>query len=392
MPIRSQDTITGWDFRADGKVLGAFQQAPPCYTQIRLDMEEDELSLFRTVSNRGSPEGRSLFRNAWRSWHFLKRIQEIEAIGCEKDLVGMLVFELPMEYFAANATADQKQTVDNWLEIGERVRRGEHECLVLPAVEQTGSAGTLLKSGYKASLLQSGGRRPIDVNEIIKRLESRIAISFLGEGALLGMQGTAGASRSLASSKTEAFALTIGAVQTSEADIINRRVIPRLVRANGWPLTACPTYKPGDIESDDSSELAASIANLVNAGIMRADEGLDTYMRTRMGLPLHEDVSVGQVQDALGSTVEAEKDMTPEAQRLSAEMAAEAAVPIAGEAGSPSQTLTAEEAAQVLGVSRSVINRAISSGKLPGAKVGASYRVFRQDLFDHMKGPAARAS
>ena len=66
-------------YRACG-IAGTKQMAPPKYRRTYLDMKADELLLFRTISNRGNPEGRSIYRNAWRSWVFLKRIQEFEAI------------------------------------------------------------------------------------------------------------------------------------------------------------------------------------------------------------------------------------------------------------------------------------------------------------------------
>lgn len=51
--------------------------------------------LFRTESVKDNPEGRSILRNAYRSWYFKRRIQEIEAIGIERDLAGLPVIHAP---------------------------------------------------------------------------------------------------------------------------------------------------------------------------------------------------------------------------------------------------------------------------------------------------------
>lgn len=386
LPARSQDTLQEWKFRNDGRVLGVYQTAEPNYMRTYLDMEADHLLHFRVVNNRGNPEGRSLFRSAYRSWFFLKRIQELEAIGVEKDLVGMLVFQLPLDYFQKGADSDKTDTVERFRIVGERARRGEHECIVMPTEED--SEG---KTGFSASLLSSGGRRPIDVNEIIKRLESRIALSLLGEAALLGMQGT-GSSGSWAmhSDKTHMAAMALHAFMSSIESVMTRKAIPRLVRACGWPVALSPSFKFGDVETDDSSPLATSISALVSAGVMVPGPQLDRYLRIRMGLPLEDDLSAGQVDDALGALGEAPD---PEGlDRLRADAAASQAVPISEEQGTVAQTVTADEAARLLGVNRSVINRAISRGQLPGAKIGGTYRIFRDHLMEHMQGkkPSAK--
>ncbi|MGI6498023.1 MAG: hypothetical protein ACOX0U_04265 [Oscillospiraceae bacterium] len=51
--------------------------------------------IFRTKSRKGSPEGRSILRNAYRSWYFKRRIQEIEGIGIERDLAGFPTLTAP---------------------------------------------------------------------------------------------------------------------------------------------------------------------------------------------------------------------------------------------------------------------------------------------------------
>jgi excisionase family DNA binding protein len=387
-PIRAQDTIQEWEFRDDGRWLGAYQLAPPKYKREYLDFNKDELLLFRTVSNKNDPTGRSLFRNAWRSWWFLKRIQEIEAIGVEKDLVGMLVFTLPIDFFGDDADDDKKATVAAWREVGERARRGEHECIVMPAEEEEDG-----KTGFGARLLTGGGRRPIDVNEIIKRLESRIALSVLGEAVLLGMQGNVG-SWSLASSKTHMFAVALKAVLKSTEDTINRHAIPRLIRYCGWPTEISPLCAFSDIESDDSSELAAALSGLVTSGLITADAPLEEYVRVRMGLPLNEEVSDGQAQDALGSMSEAEAAGIDQAG--AAEAAVQAAIPIEEQEGSASSAISVDEAADMTGVNRSRLMSALRRRQLPGARIGNTWRIMREDLREYMRsgeigtGPAPR--
>ena len=374
LPIRNQMTIKRWKWRDDGKLLGCEQSAPPDHKYVHLDFEDDHLTLFRTISNKQSPEGRSLYRNCYRSWYYLKRIQELEAIGVEKDMAGVLAMRLPVSFFLQSATADEKQTVENFRQIAERIRRGEHESIMYPASEDAEG-----KTGFDAHLLQSGGRRPIDTNEIIKRLESRIALSVLAEGPLLGTQGDTG-SWALSSSKTHMLAIATSAMRNTASDKINRVVIPRLVHANGWPQELSPRWEWPDLETEESPEFATAIATLTNAGLLVADADVEKYVRVRYGLPVAGDISDGQMQDAIG--VDAELDNRD----LAAQAAAQAAVPIEAEKESPGEMMDDDQAAEFLRVSRNRIRNAIRSGKLPGAKVGNGYRIVRSDLMEYMRG------
>jgi len=293
----SQDSIEEWKFSKEGNIEGAWQMAWPDFKRELIPAEY--ILLYRVDAQKNNPEGKSILRNAYRSWWFLKRIQELEAIGVERDMAGLMVMRLPPEFFADNASTAQKNTVEAFRKIAERARRNEYDGLLYPAGDTANG-----KTGWDVSLLQSGGRRPMDVDAIVKRLESRIALSVLGESVLLGMQGNVG-SWSLASSKTHMMALVIQHEMSVIDDIDNRFLIPDIMKANGWPEEAAPSFAFGDIETDDATELMSAIVSGVSGGVISLDDGLEEYMRQRMGLPQKEkvDFTSGRVQDAIGSGV-----------------------------------------------------------------------------------------
>jgi len=303
LPIRSQDTIDEWQFQNDGGVSGCWQRAAPNYRRTFLPIES--LLLFRVRESRGSPTGYSMCRPAWRTWFFLKRWEEIHSIGFEKDMTGVLKMTAPPEYFLDNATTAQKSTIENLRKVGERARRGEYECMVVPAEDYRGE-----KTGFAASLMQSGGRTHMDGDAVIKRLESRLAMVFLGDQLLLGQQGAAGSGASFAlhSGKTLLFSLAIKAIMDSIDDVLNRFAIPRLMRANGWPLGAAPHHEFGDIETDESPEFASAIAQLTSAGALVTGRKLEEYIRTRLGIPEEETIDFGsaRTQDAIARAREAD--------------------------------------------------------------------------------------
>ena len=98
MPIRSQETLFRWQIDENGGIK-AMEQIDPSSGGLHIIPIEKAL-LFRTTSQKNNPEGRSILRNAYRPWFFKRRIEEIEAVGIERDLAGLPVAYVPPEYLS----------------------------------------------------------------------------------------------------------------------------------------------------------------------------------------------------------------------------------------------------------------------------------------------------
>ena len=275
--IRAQESIEQWEFGEDGGLKGFWQVPPPDYHRRFIPIEK--ALLFRTTAERNNPEGRSILRSAYRSWYFLKRIQEIEAIGIERDLAGLPVIEVPPELLSPNATPEQKQMVQMLLQVVTQVRRDQKEGVVMPAEEQGQQ-----KTGYRFRLLSTGGRRQFDTNAIIRRYELNIAMSALTQFLFLGTQGVG--SFALASSQTNLFAMALGAYMESIAAVLNRFAVPRLFALNGIKATRLPTIVHGDMEAPSAEEVARIIQSMASAGAMLfPNRELETAILRLLKLP-----------------------------------------------------------------------------------------------------------
>ena len=283
--IRAQETLCKWELDDDGSPIGLWQQPPPDYRLRYIPIEK--ALLFRTETHKANPEGRSILRNAYRSWFYLKRIQEIEAIGIERDLAGLPVAHVPLEMLSPSASSAQKASLANIFEMVRKVKRNEFEGVVFPS--ETDVDGN--PSGFKFSLLASGGRRPIDVNEIVKRYESRIAMSVLGEFVLLGMDSVG--SFSLSSNKTHLFSQAIGSYLQQISEVFTQFAIPKLLKYNGVPPEYFPRLAFEDIETPDLNELAGAIGTLSSAGVLTPDDELEKWVRDFGNMPMP-DVSTGR--------------------------------------------------------------------------------------------------
>ena len=151
---------------------------------------------------------RSILRNAYRSWYFKRRIQEIEGIGIERDLAGLPVIYGPEDVDLWDENIPQNKDIVAGLErMVKNIRRDEMEGVVLPG-------------GYKLELLSSGGTRQFDTNAIINRYDTRIAMTVLADFIFLGHDKTG--SWALSSDKTELFAVPCAAYTQSRENSIHK--------------------------------------------------------------------------------------------------------------------------------------------------------------------------
>ena len=272
IPPRAQDTLFRWEYDDKDNLVGMTQQPPPDYGLLTIPISK--AMLFRTESAKDNPEGRSILRNAYRSWYFKRRIQEIEAIGIERDLAGLPVLYAAEGVDIWDATDPDFAKINNSLiTMVKNIRRNEYEGLVLP-------------NGYKAELLSTGGARQFDTNAIINRYDSKIAQTVLADFIMLGHEKTG--SFALSSDKTELFASALGAFLDVICETFNNQGIPSLIDVNGSHfdgITDYPILAHGDVDKRDLTKLSALLKDMVGAGIIIPDEELEDYVRKAANLP-----------------------------------------------------------------------------------------------------------
>ena len=267
LPIRAHESLYEWEFDGDDNLTAFVQMPAPDFQIIRIPAEK--ILLFRTESRKENPEGRSILRNAYKSYYHKKRIQEIEGIGIERDLAGfplliapegMNIWEMPEKFAEAMAFV-------------QNIRRDAMEGFVLPG-------------GWELKLLSTGGARQFDTNAVIQRYDQAIARTVLADFILLGSQNVG--SWALSSDKTRLFAMAIGAYLDIVTEVFNRQAIPALIDVNGKVfagITDYPRLEHGDIETQDLNVLATFVKEMVGIGAITPDENLENYLREQASLP-----------------------------------------------------------------------------------------------------------
>jgi hypothetical protein len=267
LPIRSQNSLAEWEFNEEGDVTAFIQRCEPTFETVRIPMSKG--LLFRTRISRDNPEGKSLLRNAYRSWFFKKHFEEIEGIGIERDLAGFPVLKAP-------------EGMDLWSDEDPNMAklRADAESLVA-SIRRDSEEGVLLPHGWELSLLTSGSTRQIDIGSTIERYDNRIAITLLSDIILLGNHS---GSFALAETKQSLLAAALQSQLSNIADVFNAKAVPDLFRFNDFKgLSGYPKIVPTCIQTPTLSEVSLLLRAM---GLnIAGDKDLQNHLRHVLCMP-----------------------------------------------------------------------------------------------------------
>lgn len=280
--LRAQETTWMWRLDEKGGIQGMVQVDPSTGGQGAVEIPIEKALLFRTSSSRNNPEGRSLLRNAYRPWRFKKTIEEIEAVGIERDLAGLPVAYVPPQLLSANANEAMIGARNAIQDLVRGIKRNENEGILFPlSYDENG------REMYKLSLLTTGGQRQFDTDKIVARYDQRIAMTVLADFILLGHENVG--SFALGASKIDLFTTAISQIAHEICDVFNEYAIPRLLKLNGIKTDRMPQLAFGQLTHVDLALLGDFIQKVAGAGALVIDSGLDEHLRQLAGLPPREE-------------------------------------------------------------------------------------------------------
>lgn len=292
-PIRAQQSITRWEIDDQGGIQGVWQQAAPLYRTTLIPIEK--MLLFRTENAGGNPEGRSLFRNAYVSYYMVRRIRQIEAIGVERDLNGILSIGVPGQILRSDASGDDLATRQAFQEMGEKFKMDEQAYVMYPLEYYPGTNNKM----FDISLIQNTGRRNHDTTAIIQRYERAEAMALLTDLLLFGHEKTG--TYALLKGRQSMFALVLEAFMDTLLAVFNRYAIPRLLELNGMSAVNPPRLVHGEIEAPDLADIGSYMVQLSQAGMdLISDPELRDWALRLANAPVaaEEETEVGKLSRA----------------------------------------------------------------------------------------------
>lgn len=256
---RHPDTLHSWDFAEDGTLRGMNQRDPNSGDVANIPIQRS--LLFRPRYFKGNPEGRSTLTNTYRAWYFKRQIEQLEAMGLERELTGMLVLYLTENLLAPEEELDEADLAarNKYIEMAEDVRADPTTVAFLPSVYD--DKGNQL---IKFQIVESTGQRQYDTDAIIARWDQRVAFATLAQFMLLGTEKVG--SYALSSTQAALFTDALNTWNAAIADVINEFAIRRLVEVNGWDPAFAPTLSFAQITDASIKELADYLETLGKSG------------------------------------------------------------------------------------------------------------------------------
>lgn len=227
---RGQETLDRWGWgTGDEKdtVTTFIQRDPNGSGMYEVPLTKCVHVTFR--GRKGNPQGKSLLRSIFRPWRMCKDLENLEAIGVERDIGGMPVATLPEGDIGDEDEEDLTEAL-------KALRMDEAMYLLLPAgvtVEPYGA-----------------GSKQYNVAEIIDRKQKEILGRFFAQFLKLGMDNVG--TQALVKGSQDFFMLALGSVQDALLEAWNQQLVPYLFAFNSFPgMTELPELiwnEPGTVD------------------------------------------------------------------------------------------------------------------------------------------------
>ena len=271
------DTLQRWLFADDGGLEG-IQQWPHLWPE---PVPIERMVIYRFRRARGNPEGESLLRPAWPSWYYVKNIQQIEAIGIERDLAGLPRVRMPQD-------ADTTESDDPTTDVGKAR-------LMARNVRNDEQGGVVLPFGWDFDLVASPGAAKVDTDVVISRYNKQILMSALSQFLMLGMDNV-GALATFQGAN-DFFTLTLNAVADTIAETFTKFAVERLLALNGYEPTGI-RLEHSPAGSVQPALIAEALAKLLAAGAMTMTAEDEVWLRGLFRLPPREVADIEAERDA----------------------------------------------------------------------------------------------
>jgi hypothetical protein len=267
--FRPPRSIAQWHIAGDGGLQAVTQWAPGHLspgpgiyaigpTGVRLPVTR--LVVYVNGKRGGHWIGKSVFRGAYKHWVLKDRLMRRYDIMTERNGMGIPV------YTAAGTGPDE---IAAGQDIADSTRMGDDSGISLP-------------KGAEMELMGTTGTVP-DLLQGIKYHDEMMARAMLANILNLGQNRGTG-SWALGATLQDVLSLKIQAINARVRDTFNDHVIEDIVQLNYGPDEPAPKLVVDEIGSKTDA-LVQAIATLVDNGVLKPDEDLETFIRTTLNLP-----------------------------------------------------------------------------------------------------------
>lgn len=311
LPV-TPETLYEWKIDEDGYVWGLVQQSPRTFRYRTIP--SDRSLHFVSIPYKGSPEGRSIYRAAYRSWFYKTRNMEYEAILHERG-AGFPVIEVHADVLRQAREVDAAgkpttraaaatQAMNGYAEMAKNIKRNQQSGAVVyfDTVKDISADGSVTNTGtqtVKLSLLTPDST-PADIDKTIRRLDASIARSVLSDFMFFNTDGGGGNSGGL-QNRVDLFYKSLTGLLERKVETLNRQLVPMLWRLNpSFQPDLMPKLRVGAINREGVESIVRSLETLSRAGFPVApDSSVQKHVYSELGIPTEGIVEKPQGLEAL---------------------------------------------------------------------------------------------
>jgi hypothetical protein len=288
LPIRSQETIEKFVFSDDGNDIKGVKQNltrvndPYNRYSGRASMEvilpRSKIMLFRTGNHRGDPFGKSPLRDAYLAWRFLTALEDLEATGVSKDLVGLPVLYLPPQYLSADASDDQKKIRAYYENAMRNLQNNNQSAMILPNAYDPDTRQPL----FKLELLSIDGKKGFDITKIKEYYKNLIFTSLFADVLVMGQTSTG--SFALGSIKNSLSGSYAKNLLNSICEVINKDLVRQTYELNGWDASRAGVIDYDNIDDADLETISKYWQRVASTGLVEVDREVLNTVRVTGGV------------------------------------------------------------------------------------------------------------
>lgn len=254
-----------WVMQKNLEVPGITQFLPTYKNgqNITPEIPMTKLVLFTNKKEGDNYEGTSILRSAYKHWYYKENLYRIDGVKHERG-AGILTIGLP-----GGSTDTDKSDAQ---EIGRRFKLNEQAYVIKPSKE------------WEVDLLTKGfGDQGDALMQSVAHHNRQITANILAMFLDLGANSTG--SYALSKDQTDFFQLSLKAITTYVATVLNEQLIKEMVVLNFGEQKSYPQLRFGKIGSIDYAEMSTALNTLVTAGLIKTNPELKVWVHKTFGLP-----------------------------------------------------------------------------------------------------------
>lgn len=284
---RNQETIQKFIFDEDGsEVIGVKQNLSgiglsrlSTNKAIEVILPRSKFIHITTGRNRGDPFGKSRLRDVYTAWRYLEVIQEIEASGVARDLVGLPVMTIPAQYMSSDASPDQKIIYETFKNIIRNIQQNSQSGIILPSNTDPDTKQKL----FDITLLtQQGQGKNFDITKIKEYYQNQIFTGLFCDVLLLGNNGTG--SFALGTIKNSLTGTAVESMLNNIIECFNRDVIRQIYELNNWDTSRTCTLDYEGLTDIDLDSYSKFIQRAASVGLVEIDRDVLNSIRKQLNL------------------------------------------------------------------------------------------------------------